>query len=80
VVAELPVDTWAQVTVTATLGSGDAGRWSVTVARAGQPPATVAELRMLHAKFEAMEWLGVCSTATRATVYYLDDFAFGEKR
>ncbi len=79
-VAELPADTWAKVTVTAMLGGGDTGRWSVTVVRAGQPPVTVSDLRMASGDFEAMEWLGFCSTATRSAAYYLDDFVFGEKK
>ncbi|NLC83076.1 MAG: hypothetical protein GX748_18020, partial [Lentisphaerae bacterium] len=78
-VADLPVDAWAQVTVTAALDGGDTGRWSVTVARAGQPPVTVSDLRMASEDFEDMEWLGFCSTATRSAAYYLDDFVFGEK-
>jgi hypothetical protein len=30
--------------------------------------------------FEAMEWRGFCSTATRSAAYYLDDFVFGGKK
>jgi len=79
-IAELPADTWAQLTVTAGVGSRGTGVWSVKVARAGQPDVEVADLPLSNPAFQAMEWLGFCSTAKSAVAYYLDDFVFGEKR
>ena len=78
-IAEIPADTWVQVTVTAGVGSRATGQWSVKVARAGQPDVTVSDLYLSNPEWRAMEWLGFCSTAKSAVAYYLDDFAFGEK-
>ena len=79
-IAELPADTWAQVTVTAGVGSHRTGRWSVKVARAGQPDVEVRDLLLSNPAFQAVEWLGFCSTAPRAVAYYLDDFVFEERK
>jgi len=79
-VAELPADTWAQITVRTGVGSRGTGVWSVKVARAGQPDAEVTDLPFSNPAFQAMEWLGFCSTAKSAVAYYLDDFVFEEKR
>jgi hypothetical protein len=79
-IAELPADTWAQVTVTAGVGSYASGLWSVKLARAGQPDIVVADLYLSSPEWKAMEWLGFCSTAKSAVAYYLDDFMFGEKK
>jgi hypothetical protein len=78
-VAELPAGTWAQVTVTAAVGPAADGRWSVRVARAGQPDAEAAGLPFASEAFKAVEWLGFCSTAKNKSAFYLDDFVFGEK-
>jgi len=80
VIAEVPADTWAQVTVTAGVGSRATGQWSVKVARAGQPEVEVSDLYLSNPAWQAMEWLGFCSTAKSSVAYYLDDFIFGEKR
>jgi hypothetical protein len=79
-IAEIPVDAWAQVTVTAGVGSHDTGLWSVKVARAGQPDVEVSDLYLCNPAWKAMEWLGFCSTAKSAVAFYLDDFLFEEKR
>jgi len=79
-VADLPADTWAQVTVTATVGGPEAGRWSVKVARAGQPDAVVTGLVADNPAWRRMKWLGFCSTARNASAFYLDDFVFGERK
>ena len=80
VIAEIPADTWAQVTVTAGVGSHASGLWSVKVARAGQPDVVASDLYLSNPAWRAMEWLGFCSTAKSAVAYYLDDFEFGEKK
>ncbi len=77
-VVELPVDTWAQVTVNTVVGPRATGRWSVKVAREGQPEVVVSDLLFASDAFQAMEWLGFCSTARDKVAYYLDDFKFGE--
>ena len=79
-IAELPADTWAVVTVTAGVGRHYTGLWSVKVARAGQPDIVVADLYVSNPEWRAMEWLGFCSTAKSSVAYYLDDFVFGEKK
>lgn len=79
-VAELPADTWAQVTVRAAVGPTADGTWSVKVMRAGQPDVELTGLLFASAEFRAMEWLGFCSTAQKKTAFYLDDFYFGEAR
>ncbi len=79
-IAELPADTWAEVTVTAGVGSHYTGQWSVKIARAGQPDVAVADLYVCSPAWRAMGWLGFCSTAKSSVAYYLDDFVFGEKK
>jgi hypothetical protein len=78
-IAEIPADTWVQVTVTASVGGGAEGQWSVKVARPGQPDVEVTDLYVSNPAWKAMEWLGFCSTAKSAVAYYLDDFVFGTK-
>ncbi len=78
-VAEIPADAWARVTVRAGVGSRDTRTWSVTIERDGASAVTASDLPLASDAFRAMEWLGFCSTATRNTAYYLDDFAFGAK-
>lgn len=78
--ADLPADTWAQVTVTAAVGPSADGQWSVKIARAGQPDVEVKDLFVVNPAWRAMEWLGFCSGAQSAAAYYLDDFHFGEKK
>ncbi len=78
-IAEIPADTWVEVTVTAGTGSHATGMWSVKLARAGQPDVAVADLYLSNPAWRAMEWLGFCSTAKSKVAYYLDDFVFGEK-
>ena len=80
VIAEIPADTWVQVTVTACVGSRATGLWLVKVARAGAPAVEVSDLLFASDALRAMEWLGFCSTARSAVAYYLDDFVFGEKK
>lgn len=77
-VAELPPDTWARVTVRAGVGSRDTRTWSVRVEREGAAPVSVEGLLFANDAFRAVEWLGFCSMAKEAVAYYLDDFAFGE--
>lgn len=79
-VAELPADTWAQVTVRAAVGPTAGGTWSVKVTRAGQPDLELTGLLFASEDFKAIEWLGFCSTAQKKTAFYLDDFYFGEAR
>jgi hypothetical protein len=78
-IAEIPADTWARVTVRAGVGSKGSCTWSVRVERDGAPAAEVTDLPFASEAFQAVEWLGFCSTAKRAVAYYLDDFEFGEK-
>ena len=79
-IAEIASDTWVQVSVSAVVGPRASGMWSVRVARAGQPDVVVSDLPFASDSFRSMEWLGFCSTAKANVAYYLDDFAFGEKK
>ena len=79
-IAELPADTWAQVTVTAGMGNRSTGLWSVKVGRVGQPDVAVTDLLLSSDSFHALEWLGFVSTATSSVAYYLDDFVFEERK
>jgi len=79
-IAEIPVDTWARLTVSAAVGPRATGRWSVKVSQAGRPDVEVKDLPFSSPAFQSMEWLGFCSTAKSKVAYYLDDFAFGEKK
>ncbi len=76
---EFAVDTWAKVTVRAGVGARDTRMWSARIEPQGAPAVEVAGLLFANDAFRAAEWLGFCSTAKRATAYYLDDFEFGER-
>ncbi len=78
-VAELPADTWARVSVSADVGRGT-GLWSVRVTRPGAPEIVCDGLRFDAGAFQRAEWLGFCSTAQKSVAFYLDDFFFGEKK
>lgn len=79
-IAELPPDVWARVTVRAGVGERDSRTWSVRIERSGVPAAEVTDLPFASDAFRAMEWLGFCSTSRKSVAYYLDDFEFGEKK
>ena len=79
-IAEIPADTWVQVTVSAAVGPLATGLWSVKVSQSGKPDVEVKDLLLSSPAFQSMEWLGVCSTAKAKVAYYLDDFVFGEKK
>ena len=79
-IAEIPADTWAHVTVTAGVGAYATGLWTVKIVRVGQPDIVVTDLNLCNPEWKAMEWVGFCSTAKNAVAYYLDDFQFEEKK
>jgi hypothetical protein len=73
-VLELPLNQWVRFEISANLGTGEAGSWSLKVIIPGQAPREFKDLPG-NPKFKALTWLGFSSDADEKTVFYLDDFS-----
>ncbi len=69
---ELPVDKWIHVEMIAPLGKA-AGKWRLVVTLPGKPPREFHDLPHPRGPIRELRWLGFCSTADRATAFYLDN-------
>ncbi|MCC7492153.1 MAG: right-handed parallel beta-helix repeat-containing protein [Fimbriimonadaceae bacterium] len=67
-----PDDTWVAFEITAALGDGARGQWSLQATAPGRPPVQATDLPCDPA-FRRLEWLGFVSLADLATACYLDD-------
>lgn len=70
---ELPVGQWIHVEMSAGLGEKSSGGWSLAVTLPGRSPLRFEKLPVTHKEFRSLDWLGFCSTAERATAFYLDN-------
>ena len=73
--ANVPVETWLEVTVTATLGGAGTGTFDLTVAGPGQLRHHFPNLPWSGDNFRALHWLGFISEATVATTSHVDELS-----
>jgi hypothetical protein len=73
-VLELPLSQWVRFEISADLGTGEGGSWSLKVIIPGQAPREFKDLPG-NPKFKTLTWLGFSSDADEKTVFYLDDFS-----
>lgn len=74
-VANLPVEIWLEVTITATLGGAGTGTFDLAITAPGQEERRFANLPWSGDKFHALHWLGFISEATVPTTSYVDELA-----
>lgn len=70
---ELPAGRWVGFRMAAGLGGQSTGTWDLAVMLPGEPPRQFKGLKNGSADFRTLQWLGFSSTATAATVFYLDN-------
>jgi len=70
---DVPAGKWIHVEMTAGLGKDSTGTWDLTVTTADNAPTERKGIKLRHAEFKALHWLGFCSTADHETVFYLDN-------
>jgi hypothetical protein len=73
--ANVPVDTWLEVTIEAPLGGEGTGTFDLTIAVAGQRAHHFPNLPWTGDNFRALHWLGFISEATVATTSFVDDLS-----
>lgn len=73
--ANVPLDTWLQITVTAKLGEGSSGTFDLTIQVPGHREYQFPGLTWSGDDFHALHWLGFISEATTATTSFLDDLS-----
>ena len=70
--ANVPLDTWVLVTITAQLGEGKPGTFDLTIQVPGHRDYQFPGLPWTGEEFRALHWLGFISEATTATTSYVD--------
>jgi len=70
---DLPVGQWVHFEIAAGLGPQSTGTWDLAVTLPGQPPKTFKGLANGKPDWKKLDWLGFSSSATHATVFYLDN-------
>jgi hypothetical protein len=70
---DIPAGEWVRVEMTAGLGDDSTGTWEFKVILPGQKPIERPLLKLRHAEFRELHWLGFCSTANHKTAFYLDN-------
>lgn len=73
--ANVPVETWLEVTITATLGGEGTGTFDLTVAGPGRRQLSFPNLPWSGDNFRALHWLGFISEATVATTSHVDELS-----
>jgi hypothetical protein len=68
----LPIGKWTHFEVSAGLGKGNAGTWTLTVTLPGESPKVFNDLKNGSNTFERLTWVGFTSNAMDKTVFYLD--------
>ena len=74
-VMELPADKWVTFEISADLGEGNSGKWSLAVTPAGAETKELKGLANGGSKFEQLTWVGFTSNATSESVFYLDNLS-----
>jgi len=72
-VLDLPIDEWFHVEIAAKIGADTDGKWTLTVTLPGHAPQVFADLSVGSPEFKNLTWVGWSSSATDATVFYLDN-------
>ena len=70
---DLPSGKWVRFQMTAGLGPQSTGTWDLSVTLPDEPPRQFKGLKNGSAEWKTLQWLGFSSTATAATVFYLDN-------
>ncbi len=68
----VPAGKWTRVEMSAGIGDDGDGTWTLTVTPAGGKKRTFPGLAFAHEDFDAVHWLGLCSTSTVKTTFHLD--------
>ena len=74
-VANIPVEKWVVVTITATLGGNGTGTFGLTLQVPGHRDYSFPALPWSGDAFRALHWLGFISDATTASTTYIDDLS-----
>ena len=69
---DIPYGRWVRFTVTAALGEGSDGTWSLTVSPEGSAPRTFEKLPFRSKEMRTLDWMGFASNANEASVFFLD--------
>jgi hypothetical protein len=72
---DLPAGQWLHFEISAALGEGAPGNWSLRVTQPGQTPSVFRDLPLADPEFKQLTWVGFTSNATVKTAFYLDNFA-----
>jgi hypothetical protein len=70
---DLPVGNWVHYEVVAGLGPKSTGTWDLIVTLPGQGPRRFEKLKNGSPDWKTLTWLGFSSSATKKTVWYLDN-------
>jgi hypothetical protein len=72
---DIPTGRWVRCEVSAGIGAGNVGTWTLTVTVSGEPPKTFAGLPFRHKEFQTVDWMGFASNANEATTFFLDQLS-----
>lgn len=75
-VGEIPLGEWVRAEIALTLGEGAPGTYQLTLAAPGRDPIR-AELPWQNSAFREIHWLGVSSTTTEPSIFYIDNLKLG---
>ncbi|MCX5674303.1 MAG: right-handed parallel beta-helix repeat-containing protein [Planctomycetota bacterium] len=70
---DVPAGQWVRFESVCGLGAKSTGTWDLAVTVPGAPPREFKNLKNGSPDFKTLDWLGFCSTASAATVFYLDN-------
>ena len=73
VLMDVPSRQWLDVEISCGLGKAATGKWDLTVTVPERGPRRFEGLPCGNAKFDALDWLGFVSLASKETEFYLDD-------
>lgn len=69
---DLPSGRWVRFTVSAAIGVGAPGTWTLTITPDGDAPRTFTDLPFRSKDMAVVAWMGFVSNADEATAFFLD--------
>lgn len=75
-VGTIPLGEWAHVDIVFSVGEGVPKVYTMTLSGPGRTPVTL-ELPFASPRFTKVTWLGISSTSTKATTFYVDNLRMG---
>ena len=74
-IATVTAGQWWHFEVSAQIGPGNPGTWTLKLTPAGGATQTFAQLPFRHPRFQSVEWMGFVSNADETTAFYLDQLS-----